>query len=827
MTDSAYTLESLTLSAFRAYLEPRTFEFRKKSSLAIFAPNGSGKSSIVDALEFLLSKDGTLERLGLRTIDNNAGVAALAHNLAAEKGVPPLVRVRLKCGDNTLEGTREAAGVSRTRPAVADAVQAGLTVDPLVRGYALRQFVEKQTAAERYENVARWLQLGPYVEVQRNLRALRQRTKAAAEDKSAFVRVDVHLAKKTSNSLKKWSEASVLEYANRALALLDKGLSLRSLGREDPAFIAVQARAKAEQEQLGLEGLRQVRRAAAALYEENPDSEEDGTVAAGSLVDFPAAVEAQVDAVAAEGIAKTAAANAVFAELWRAAEPLFAEGQPKLETCPICTTPIAASAARSVDGVCQHIAASQAGLAEYSNSKKTLDNAKSAVARTHAQLVGALERLGPLLPAAHAELKVELAGFLEATRLWSGGAVPDAAKLKADLRDLVKAVDASVAEIEAKQAENSYAKTLAKLEELLELAEERESAARACAELGTLTTGLNTQAAFISGAIRKEVQALLDTLEVPINQIYRQIQGAGAAPIRLELPAEEDTNQQRLNLVIDFAANRTRVQPGGFLSDSQIHSLALALRLAAIKRFNTAAPIIALDEIVTSYDADHRRRIAALLANEFSDFQLIITTHDERFFAFLKDQLGDRHCDFTRIIRLDPDFGPRFVNQKVTDATIEARWHRGESAANEMRQAQEEWLLRLCRDFEVNIRIRSVERAYSYERGELASALAAFLRDQKLTAPVVPGVNNRFLTSLQKGDVENFGSHFQDGPYGDGSTGDERARWAEFTFFREKFVCPKCGNSRFKRPVGMARPVCAKEGCEAQFELGGRAASAV
>jgi hypothetical protein len=36
-------------------------------------------------------------------------------------------------------------------------------------------------------------------------------------------------------------------------------------------------------------------------------------------------------------------------------------------------------------------------------------------------------------------------------------------------------------------------------------------------------------------------------------------------------------------------------------------SLALSLRLAAVRKFNTGAPIAILDDIVTSYDADHRR----------------------------------------------------------------------------------------------------------------------------------------------------------------------------------------------------------------------------
>ncbi len=819
MADDPYILDVLELSGFRAFLMPKSFDFGTKRCLAVFGPNGLGKSSIVDALEFMFSKDGTLERLGVRAIHNQAGVAALAHNLAEEKKISPLVRVRFKCGNQkSEEGLRSVLGSERPRrPAIAKTVNACFTVDPLIRGHALRRFVEEETAEKRYENVARWLQLSPLVDVQRNLRALRQQTKAAAQNDNALNRVNAQLTRKSANAVKAWDEKAVLAYANSILAPLDKALSLKSLDRADPAFITTKTRAKAEERQLGLEGLRQLRRTAAALYEEREDPDTGDTHKTGLLPGFAAAIDARVTAEETEATERKAAADAAFADLWQAAEPLFAEGKPALDTCPVCNTPIAVSAAGSVEGVRQHIAAHRAELADYAKAKKRLEDASAALSELRTGLIGALQTLKSLLTAEHGSLKAALAAYLIAATSWERGAVPDAATLKTSLHGLTMALDARIKAIEAKQGEHTYIKVMSKFEDLIDLKDEREHAVHLRAELDKLSTALTAQAAYISSGIRKRVQALLDTLQGPINDIYSQIQGAGAAPIRLELPSEDDTNQQRLNLVIDFAANRAGVQPGGYLSDSQIHSLALALRLAAIKRFNSAAPIIALDDIVISYDADHRRTIAALLAKEFTDFQLIITTLDERFFTYLKDQLGDKHWQYKRIIRLDLDFGPRFLDHKVTEAMIEARWHAGEFAANEMRQAEEEWLLRLCREFGVDLRIRPVERAYSYERSELAAALAGFLRDQGLCPPLVPGVNNRFLTSLQQGAVENFGSHFQDGPYGDGSIGDERTRWGEFQFFRARFACPKCGGTRFKRPTGMKRAVCKKDGCEAQF----------
>ena len=181
MADPCF-LHSLGLSGFRAYLQPKTFDFSKKRCLAIFAPNGSGKSSVIDALEFILSKDGTLERLGQRAINNQAGPIALAHNLAEEAKIAPTVAIGVISGKDVTKGSRAAAGAKRPIPAVATTINTCFAVPPIIRGHALRTFVEIHTPEQRYADIANWLQLGPLVEVQKNLRSLLTQIKAAAED---------------------------------------------------------------------------------------------------------------------------------------------------------------------------------------------------------------------------------------------------------------------------------------------------------------------------------------------------------------------------------------------------------------------------------------------------------------------------------------------------------------------------------------------------------------------------------------------------------------------------------------------------------------------
>lgn len=769
-----YFLQSLGLAGFRAYLQPKTFDFSKKRCLAIFAPNGSGKSSVIDALEFMFSKDGTLERLGQRAINNQAGPVALAHNLAEEAKIVPAVTIGVVSGKDAANGVRSATGTKRPIPAVATTVNTCFAVPPIIRGHALRTFVEIHTPEQRYTDVANWLQLGPLVEVQKNIRALRAQVKAAAEDEAALQRVDTQLARETAQMVKTWDAAVVLAHANASiLAPLDPALALAALADSDPAYVELEARAKAEENKIGLAGLRQIRNAAAALWAEVTDAESGETVVSGAILAFDAAVAALSAANSTEAEERGKAASTVFQALWKAAEPLFAEGVPTPDVCPVCATPVVDTAAGSSETIREHIANHLEELADYAAAKKALDEAKTAATKAHTQLMAVLPGVIGPLGDGEAALKTDLIAYQAAIAGWPQGAVPASGDIIAAITALLAVLDQAIADIEAKQGDHTYIKARAKIDRLLELQTERDLGLRTRDELVKLSDALTAQAATVSAEIRKKVQSLLDKLQTPMNEIYKLIQGAGATPIRLELPAEDDTNQQRLNLLIDFAKNRTGVQPGGYLSDSQIHSLALALRMAAIMQFNTSAPIIALDDIVTSYDADHRRTIAGLIATMFGDCQILITTHDERFFNYLKDQLAAKTWHFTRIIGLDPAFGPRFADHKVSDEMIEARWASGQSAANEMRQAEEEWLLGICRDFGVSVRIRPLEKAYSYERSELALALAGLLKDIKLEPTLVPGVNNRFLASLAKGEIENFGSHFQDGPYGDGSIGDE------------------------------------------------------
>ena len=444
-------LESLGLAGFRTFLGPKTFDFSKKRCLAIFAPNGYGKSSVVDALEFVLSKEGTLDRLGQRAVHNRAGPVALAHNLAAETNITPSVEICVISGKDRECGSRTATGADRAMPAVGRTLNAHFKVSPIVRGHELRRFVEARTPEQRYADIANWLQLGPLVEVQKNIRLLRMQVKAAAEDESDLQRTDTQLARETGQLVRAWETAPILKHINESiLAPLDPALTLTALATADGGYVILEARAEEEADKIGLAGLRQIRNAAAALHAKTTDVENGEVVISGVIPTFDEALAALSSATAREEEERKKSANAAFQGLWKAAEPFFAEGRPAPEVCPVCATPIADTAKGSGEGIRIHIAQHLEELADYAAAKRALEEADGAVTKAHAAVAAAVTALMALLDD-ESSLKDDLNRYRAALSGWPNGEPPASVEVVAAIAGHILSLDGRIADIEARQ----------------------------------------------------------------------------------------------------------------------------------------------------------------------------------------------------------------------------------------------------------------------------------------------------------------------------------------------------------------------------------------
>lgn len=88
--------------------------------------------------------------------------------------------------------------------------------------------------------------------------------------------------------------------------------------------------------------------------------------------------------------------------------------------------------------------------------------------------------------------------------------------------------------------------------------------------------------------------------------------------------------------------------PRALTSEGHQDSLGLCMFLAFVKNFNKDSNLVVLDDVVTTIDAQHREMICDLLFDVFKEYQLIITTHDEVWY----DQL----CNYQRVFDVHGNF---------------------------------------------------------------------------------------------------------------------------------------------------------------------------
>ena len=103
----------------------------------------------------------------------------------------------------------------------------------------------------------------------------------------------------------------------------------------------------------------------------------------------------------------------------------------------------------------------------------------------------------------------------------------------------------------------------------------------------------------------------------------------------LELQSTSRAAAGGLRLVTQFLGLADSQDPRAFLSDGHLDSLGLCLFLATVRIFNPPGSLLVLDDVLTSIDKEHRRRVGDLLYSEFQDFQIVLTTHDEHWHDLL------------------------------------------------------------------------------------------------------------------------------------------------------------------------------------------------
>jgi len=222
------------------------------------------------------------------------------------------------------------------------------------------------------------------------------------------------------------------------------------------------------------------------------------------------------------------------------------------------------------------------------------------------------------------------------------------------------------------------------------------------------------------------------------------------------------------------------------LSESLLNSLGLAVYFTCVKQFNETCKFIVLDDIMNSLDIDNRDTLLELIQKEFSDYQILLFTHDEHWFDKIRAQFPA--WIHKKIERWDYDTGPKIGSVMTTKEELE-EYLKDSTKTKEAGQLLsghvEDRLNELCENLWATVRHRYSKKDQP-AMSELFDSLSRRLKEKITTHPLVTKVSDakKFVQILR-----NFVSHSRTT-----SISPEEVRRAADEWFalEAEFWCSKC-----------------------------------
>lgn len=254
------------------------------------------------------------------------------------------------------------------------------------------------------------------------------------------------------------------------------------------------------------------------------------------------------------------------------------------------------------------------------------------------------------------------------------------------------------------------------------------------------------------------------------------------------VPIEKDGDLIGLTIEYDFLDSKSTSPPHKYLSESHLNCLGLALFLSSVEAFNKLNKFIILDDVISSFDTGHRKRFADLIIEEFSDYQVILLTHEISWFEIVRNMAKQKGWHIDSIRYNDADGTHLSEPPKTLKETIELRLAAGDKSGvgNDARKYLENLLKRIAYNLEVKVAYQPNERNENRMSYELLTELKAKLKKRKCNELLSSKLIERLKNST---NIGNKDSHDH---YSEMAFGDIESFWKDIVDFEELFFCKEC-----------------------------------
>jgi hypothetical protein len=775
-------IRKLDAVGFRGVRLAAPLEFtRTGRSMVVFGANGHGKSSYVDALDcYFFNRIGHLER-------ENVSRAAYRHRAHPHDELAS-VEIEFsdanKNGSLTVDGARHVAFVAGGSEAEAFR-QTARQERIILRHRDLSRFVD-MTKREKLADLAPLLGMEALDHTRTELQAVVRQLENERTTRGQLIN-ERRQAVVQRLGLERFAQPEVWNAINGQLRLLGVEEQVRAAADLKHVIPHVQVTADPSRD----ERTRDLQRASGAIEQ-----------AIGMTDPFPV-VRSFLTAFNGLTADEQALQGLALAGLWEVGLGVLHSEWWEGSQCPLCQQPLADR--EDVEG---HLQAKLESAQEIRSRRAELealrDQALSAVRSSREALASAVaaaqpfgeseqfvavaREAAPLIQTVLELLqaKIERAGTLDdgAVRQWDNANSRLGELARKALAGLAEAVSALAISEDERTRLDSF-RTLsaveAELTRLHTLVEEHRV-------IDIQTRSMQRVLRAFEEHERRSMTRILSEISANVSKYYQRLHGGERyANVRLAfLPKER-------GLEFSLEAFGEEVSPPRLiLSESHLNSLGLCLFLAAAREFNSQTRFIILDDIVNSFDADHRGQLADLLIHEFSDFQIMAFTHDPIWFDILRRMAPA--WEVRRIVGWSYELGVQIELPAGDERVrIERYLDQGEEGigGNLARQYVERRLKDLCRDLRAPIPYREGYANEQRSPEELFQALWRHVRERRQFS----GRDDPAWTEFRASPfLANLASHDQPAMPIPVSTGDVRFALEKLDQVVDLFRCPgPCG----------------------------------
>ena len=298
---------------------------------------------------------------------------------------------------------------------------------------------------------------------------------------------------------------------------------------------------------------------------------------------------------------------------------------------------------------------------------------------------------------------------------------------------------------------------------------------------------LSSMESIYDAFVKKQSEALtnfLDQFSTDINELYEFMNpDENVGKVRL-VPVQRD--DELVGITMDVVFHGSLVSPPhGYLSESHLNCLGIAFFLTSAMAFNKENRFLVLDDVISSFDSGHRKRFADLINERFSDYQIILLTHEKAWFDYMHNMVKAKNWH-VRTVKWDPDNGTH-IDESLE--TLEERIERRikgkdcDGLGNDMRRYLERVLKQVAFDLEVKVKFLyndANEDRMCYElltelKGKINKHAGQEMRDDQTLA--------RLIASSFIGSKASHDSSF------DPTIGDLTAFWRDIRQLERMLCC--------------------------------------